>query len=115
MDEVIPEFEARYDPGLGEDRTDAEHASAENTTGKKFHIQISRTYPIVREFSHEGAGGDAFLIEQNGFQRVLKFYRSDIVPSEEVIREAKGLSEGCIILSYVFMNMVLMKIRRDGM
>ncbi|MBS1126690.1 MAG: serine/threonine protein kinase with repeat [Nitrospirae bacterium] len=93
MDEVIPEFEARYDPGLGEDRADAEHASTENTTGKKFHIQISRTYPIVREFSHEGAGGDTFLIGQNDFQRVLKFYRSDIVPSEEVIREAKGLSE----------------------
>ncbi len=92
MDEIIPEFEARYDPELGDERADNEKKSAENTTGKKFHIQISRTYPIAREFSHEGAGGDAYLIEQNGFQRILKFYRSDIVPNEEVIREAKGLS-----------------------
>jgi serine/threonine protein kinase len=100
MDNIIPEFEARYDTGSESDKTDAKNCAAENTAGKKFNIQISRTYPIVREFTHAGIRGDSYLIEQEGLQKILKFYRSDMIPNEEVIRKAKELSERlyhCII------------------
>lgn len=92
-DDVIPEFEARYDAGSGDNTSDSENTGAEDTASKKFNIQISRTYPILREFSHAGVSGDVYLIDRNGSQSILKFYRSDMVPNEEVIRKAKGLSE----------------------
>jgi serine/threonine protein kinase len=92
-DNIIPELEARYDPGLRDDRTDTENYGTKDTTGKKFNIRISRTYPILREFTHAGIRGNTYLIEQNGLESILKFYSSDIVPNEEVIRKAKKLSE----------------------
>jgi serine/threonine protein kinase len=92
-DDVIPEFEVRYDAGSGDNTSDSENNSVEDTAGKKFNIQISRTYPILREFSHAGVGGDVCLIDRNGSQSILKFYRSDRVPNEEGIRKAKRLSE----------------------
>ncbi len=92
-DDVIPEFEARYDAGSGDNTSDSENTGAEDTASKKFNIQISRTYPILREFSHAGVSGDVYLIDRNGSQSILKFYRSDMVPNEEFIRKAKGLSE----------------------
>jgi serine/threonine protein kinase len=92
-DNLIPELEARYDPKLRGDITDTENYGAKDTTGKKFNIRISRTYPILREFTHTGVRGDTYLIEQNGLESVLKFYRSDIVPNEAVIRKAKKISE----------------------
>jgi serine/threonine protein kinase len=92
-DDVIPEFEARYDAGSGDNTTGSENNSVEDTAGKKFNIQISRTYPILREFSHTGVSGDVYLIDRNGSQSTLKFYRSDRVPNEECIRKAKELSE----------------------
>ena len=93
MDDIIPEFDAKYDTSLGDDRTDTENHGAKDTTGKKFNIQISKTYPILREFTHASVRGDAYLIEQNGLESILKFYRSDMVPNEKVIRKAKKLSE----------------------
>jgi serine/threonine protein kinase len=92
-DDVIPEFEARYETGLGDRTPDSENSSAEDTAGKKFNIQISRTYPILREFSHEDVSGDVYLIDRNGSQSILKFYRSESVPNEDAMRKAKALSE----------------------
>ncbi|MEW6108419.1 MAG: protein kinase [Nitrospirota bacterium] len=89
----MPEFEARYDSGLRDDGADTGNYGAKDTTGRKFNIQISRTYTILREFTHTGARGDVYLIEQNGLESILKFYRPEIVLNEEVIRKAKALNE----------------------
>jgi serine/threonine protein kinase len=92
-DDVIPEFEARYDTGSAYVTSDSENNSAEGAHGRKLNIQISRAYPILKEFSHAGVSGDVYLIDQNGSQSILKFYRSDRVPDEEGLRKAKVLSE----------------------
>lgn len=92
-DNLIPELEARYNPRSGDNRNNTENYGAKDTTGKKFNIQISRTYPILREFPHAGVTEDTYLIGQNGTESILKFYRSDMVPNEEVIRKAKKISE----------------------
>jgi serine/threonine protein kinase len=93
MDNMIPEFEARYDAASCDVTSDSENNRVKDTAGKKFNIQISRTYPILREFSHKDVSGDVYLIDRNGSQSILKFYRSDSVPNEEALRKAKGLSE----------------------
>lgn len=88
IDDIIPEFEDRYENG----RTDTDHCDDKETDGeKKFAIQISRTYPVIREFPH--AGGGAYLIRHNGLESILKFYSSETVPNEEAVRKAKKLSE----------------------
>jgi serine/threonine protein kinase len=93
MDDIIPELEAKYDPELGIKRTGTENYAAKDAGGNKFNIRISRTYPILREFAYAGKRGDTYLVEQNGLERILKFYQSHIVPDEEAIKKAKKLSE----------------------
>ncbi len=90
IDDIIPEFENRYE----DSRTDIDHCVDKETDGeKKFAIQISRTYPVFREFPHAGAGGGAYLIRHNGLDSILKFYRSETVPNEEAVSKARKLSE----------------------
>ena len=104
-DNIMPEFEALYDPRLKDNRTGAKNYAVKGTTDKKFSIQISRTYPILREFTHAGVRKDTYLVEQNGLKSVLKFYRSDMVPNEEVLKKLKKLSERlhtCIIHIYEY-------------
>jgi serine/threonine protein kinase len=93
MDDIIPEFEARYDSRLEDDRTDTENWGTKDTAGKKRDILISRTYPILRELTHAGARGNTYLIERNSLQSILKFYRPGIVPYEDFFRRSIELSE----------------------
>jgi serine/threonine protein kinase len=90
IDDIMPEFESMYDPGSGDD---TKKGDAKDTARRKFHIQISRTYPILREFSRAGMRGDTYLIDRNGLESVLKFYSADIVPDGEAIGKVKELSE----------------------
>jgi len=104
-DNIMPEFEALYDPRLKDNRTGVKNYAVKDKTDKKFNIQISRTYPILRKFSHADVRKDTYLIDQNGLKSVVKFYRSDMVPNEEVLKKLKELSErlhACIIHIYEY-------------
>jgi hypothetical protein len=91
MDDLMPEFEARYQAGQEDQQADADNDAAGNTAGRGFTIQISRTFPVVRGLMRTGEGKDVYLVEQDGAPRVLKFFRPG--PDEEFFRGAKQLSE----------------------
>lgn len=93
MDEIIPELEAGYDAGYENVRAAHEHLGGKETDGKKFAIQISRTYPVSREFSQAGARGGAYLIRHDGIESMLKFYRPETAPNEEAVRKARELGD----------------------
>ncbi|MBI4698601.1 MAG: protein kinase, partial [Nitrospirae bacterium] len=89
MENMIPDLEARYHP----EEKDKENDAEKNTSGKKFNLQISRTYPVLKEFPDSGVTGESCLIEQNGLVSLLKFYRPDFIPNVDVISKAKKLTE----------------------
>jgi serine/threonine protein kinase len=93
MDEIMPEFDAKYDTRFEDARTGTEPSVSRETASSKFSVQISTTYPVLREFPHAGEGGNTYLTRLHGLESILKFYSSGMVRTEEVISKAKELSE----------------------
>jgi serine/threonine protein kinase len=88
MDDLIPEFEARYDADPADKGTDADADRDRSPSGEKTTVCLSVTYPVLQEFSQ-----DSLLIERNGVLGVLKFGGSDSIPDEAFFRKLKALGE----------------------
>ena len=49
-------------------------------------------YKVIRELSTVGAEADIYVVDQDSVQRILKLYRRNIIPNEEVLRKVSDLA-----------------------
>ncbi len=93
MDEIMPQFDAKYDTRYEDARTGTEPHVSPESASSKFNVQISTTFPVLREFPHADEGVNTYLTRLHGLESILKFYGSGMIRAEELISNAEGLSE----------------------
>ena len=93
MDDIIPEFEARYQTGQEDQKSGLENDAARETADRNFTIRISKSFPLMQSLPQAGEGKDVYLVEHDGTPRILKFFNPEMIPGEEFFRRAKDLSE----------------------
>ena len=93
MDDLMPEFEARYQTGQEDQKSDAAHDAQGGGAGGGFTVRISRNFPVVRDLMPGGGGSSIYLVEQDGVPRVLKFFSPGPATDGEFFLGAKQLSD----------------------